>query len=477
MIRPLCVVAACLWYCAPAQGQVAVLRDTLRNSVGTDDFTISGLGASGNHKAVFLFGNVSGAGEDGTATNVASWAHGMAISSTDRAYNSSRVNNGATSTVEIHLSNDTLAWVRPGSSGAPSTANEVDFNSFITDGFRVDVDKASTKELFLHGVIFTGASVQAARYQPTCGITLNATTDVALSFTPDLFIVITDGDSYDGATTHTGFATTTIAFVKNNGDGTCNVAGQSIAHTHNDSGTANCYGTVSDSYMPFYDSNNTPANHDWEWGFTMPNQTTLRITCLKVGADAQEPEFSILAVDFGTGKVVQVGIMDTGTATGSRSLGDSDFAPDIEFTPSSIMFAVNQITAIETDVVAGAAAGTNGWAVCDGTRSFCVTQSMEQGVSTSNTQSLSDDQLFNVPDDDGGSTGDVLATFTSFGDGGLTANFTANGGSSYKWPFFAVGDEPAANGLLRTIILLSQFDRLHKQQTHFDRYGVYSISP
>lgn len=46
-------------------------------------------------------------------------------------------------------------------------------------------------------------------------------------------------------------------------------------------------------------------------------------------------------------------------------------------------------------------------------------------------------------------------------------------------PSISVGAEQSSSsgGLLRTIILLSQFDRIHKQQSHLDRYGVYSITP
>lgn len=82
---------------------------------------------------------------------------------------------------------------------------------------------------------------------------------------------------------------------------------------------------------------------------------------------------------------------------------------------------------------------------------------------------------FNVTDNGDGTW--ALAFDSAATAGTYTVTLTLDNAAGSDATDFTVNVAGTGNGLLRTIILLSQFDRQHKQQSHFDRYGVYAITP
>ncbi|GAF88657.1 unnamed protein product, partial [marine sediment metagenome] len=84
-------------------------------------------------------------------------------------------------------------------------------------------------------------------------------------------------------------------------------------------------------------------------------------------------------------------------------------------------------------------AGSLSISVIDENNQFCNAVSIEDGVSATNTQSVSDNKAINIDNDAGGDEFD--ATFTSFDTSGWTFNFTNVNATTRKWIGFAVGEE------------------------------------
>lgn len=425
--------------------KIGVVRDNLRTSTegtGTQDLTVAGLG--NNVKAAMFWANRAGDGEDGTNVDNARQSVGMAVSSTNRVVEGGRIDHGGATDQDGHMGRNDLC---SGNIASNNTFNpHADFDSFITDGCRIDVTQTISKAQFVHALMFAGADVQADLKVVTASLSLNGTADVAISFEPNLIIMLTAGDQFDG-NTHPGMAPHAMCLCTNDKAGTVAHASRSVAFRKANGVNTENGAYVSNTNFGFVDIARNQAGHDWEFELSFPDSTTARITTRKVGADPAAPEIAILLIDT-SDLDVAVGIADTPTSSGSQSLGNAAFDPDIPFTPQAMMFLTSQVTALDT-FQSGSEAGTAGFALGTESDQYAVSVSSEDNVGTTNTQSVSDDQFIHVPPEDGGATDDVKGAFTSFDDGGVTIEFSAVAASALKWPFLAieaVAAPPAGGG-------------------------------
>ncbi len=112
------------------------------------------------------------------------------------------------------------------------------------------------------------------------------------------------------------------------------------------------------------------------------------------------------------------------------------------FTPQAVMFGMSLVATEGT----GFAGGVYGVSVFTADDEFSNTAHEEVGAGTTNTQSLSDNQAVNMPDDDDGATADFLATFVSMDANGFTTNFSAVDSTTRRWWQLAIEEAAAAGG-------------------------------
>ena len=109
------------------------------------------------------------------------------------------------------------------------------------------------------------------------------------------------------------------------------------------------------------------------------------------------------------------------------------------FTPQAVMFGMSLVATEGT----GIGGGVYGVSVFTADDEFSNTAHEEVGAGTTNTQSLSDNQAVNMPDDDGGATADFLATFVSMDANGFTTNFSAVDSTTRRWWQLAIEEVSA----------------------------------
>lgn len=413
---------------------VGVFRDGLRASTGNDTFTSVGLGSAIKQRGAFVWGTAATSADDGTAVDNAIWSYGCGMSPTRRFWLSGRVNDNDTTDAEGHMEDDDAIYALINPTSESLTA-KADFDDYVTDGVQVDVTDAPAAEMFLHGLLFSGSGVRAATETFIASRTLDASVELTVPFEPDLVILFTNGDQFNGSTTHGGFLGFTVCFCTNDKAGTVEHASISIAQTAQ-SGTAANYGAVSNTYMQFVDPIRDNSAVDATYELSFPDANTARLTTRNPSNDTTDPEIGALFIDT-NGTEVNVGIADSPTSTGVQaiSLGSG-------IQPKTVMMLCSQITTLDT-FTQGAAAGTLGIASAStsGTQAENYAGVMnENGVSTTNSKSISDDQIFHMLDDDGGPSGDLVGAFDSFSANAVNVNFSAVGGSAYKLPYLAIGE-------------------------------------
>lgn len=94
-----------------------------------------------------------------------------------------------------------------------------------------------------------------------------------------------------------------------------------------------------------------------------------------------------------------------------------------------------------------------GVSAIDADDEFAASVSDEDGVTTSNSQSLSDNVSIELPDDDG--TAGLTATFVSLDATGWTDNYSAVKGSAGLMLALAIGEFTAAVAAKRSIAVIS----------------------
>lgn len=439
--------------------KIAAIEGSWGTTTGDKDFTCTGLGRLQGIKAAMLFGSAMTAAESGSATDSAHSSHGISVPTfatggyanpaIGETAHASGFTHNVTTNPDGHGLFTCVNAIYDQRISTTTLAHKSDLVRFLNDGIRLNVANAyASKDLAAHILLFAGDAIQAARYHFTAASSVSGTVDTVLSFEPSLLIVIASGDpiSLTANLGHKGQMQQTICFVSNDKAGTVRHAGQSVSWNHNDSSTTKAVGQVSDTDLVICDVVRNGTGKDAAYRFSFPNSTTMR--CTTMDASTDDPEISVFAFDFG-GRPVSVGVMDVPTSTGVQT---PTCSPSFGFTPQFMMMLTNLMPAVNTDYT-NSSAGSMGISYVtrpddlsagNACRSFAY--SAEIGASTTNSQSIEDSRLANIPDHVGGTTGDVQADFSAFVSGGLSADFTIVPASSYKWPFFALqNDESAAS--------------------------------
>ena len=406
---------------------VAVTRVAANTSTGTQDITTTDLGGL-TPKAVLLIATrcvtdataADGAGfYTGAADGTNEWAQGYEEQHAQASMNSAEEQDTTANRI-LTIYDGTAADVVEG------TAN---FDSFITDGVRIDWTDAPASAFLITAIFFAGTDLSVHAGSQTLGNTADALIGItSVGFEADVLITtVLEGTS----TQNPGLG---LGIVHNDRAGT--VTQRSVAFKQRDGFGSSAVATIMRDGECITKLLNTDAL-DWFGAAQTFDSSGFDIQL----GNARTPgnhHIGWLALRFGASPVVssKVYTYTTPTATGSNTDAGAGFEPQF------VLYLAQRSATVDT-LEGDTDGGMIGVVAVDADETYTQSISSEDAAADSNTQSLSDNKV-NLPTHTGAAS--MEADFTSFGATGVTWDWTAVNATARLWPALAIGVNTAPAG-------------------------------
>lgn len=389
---------------------VAVTQFVLRTTTGTQDITIPGFGTP--KAARFIAGPALA---NGTARDNLEASLGATDGTRQYVLAGAAEHNNTSSDTYQRAATDEVIMVLDATDGTIKV--EANFDSWITDGVRINVG-ATTGGAFLVNVVLFGGSDLSAYVNTTALTTQNNSVTLTPNFEANALFVDSHGGSFNdtsaaGAIMSTGVASydgSTIRQCANLYRSEDNVAAGGT--TRGFIRTTGVAEFLSSRYAELASITSTQFN------------LTAR------GADLSAFNVGYLAIGLANGAQAWAGVLNAPTATGDADFTSPGFQPAFGFLVPTMIATVD---AEQTD-------GTgSGWGISVFTADdeYCYAWADEDGSDPVDTQSLADSKAINVAAHTGVNA--FTATFSSFLSTGVRLNFTAVDSTVRKWPALFIG--------------------------------------
>lgn len=406
---------------------VAVTRVAANTSTGTQDITTTDLGGL-TPKAVLLIATLGVT--DGTAVDGAGFYYGVSDGTNEwtQSYEDQHAQASMNNEDEQDTTSNRILTIYDGS--ASSTVDgAANFDSFISDGVRIDWIDAPASAFLITAVFFAGTDLTANVGSQALGNTADALIAItSIGFEAD--VVITG--LLEGTTTLN--PNVCLGFVHNDRAGT--VTQRTVAHKNRDGFSSAFEGVMmrdgecivamqATDVMDYYGA----AQSFDSSGFD-----------IQLG-NARAPgnrHVGWLALRLGASPVVSSKVYTYSTPTGTGANTDSN--PGFE--PQFVMYLASRAAAADTQE-ADADGGTFGVVMVDADDLYTQSISSEDAAADSNTQSLSDN-IVNLPTHTGASGHE--ATLTSMGSTGPVWSYSATDGTARLWAGLAIGINAGGGG-------------------------------
>jgi len=412
---------------------VAVTRVACSTAAGNQFITAPGLSDLTPKAAYFI---VVDAVEDGTASAGAVLGIGAATGAANRwSVSWSAQDNVGTTNTNRRATTDECVLKILNNSG--NVDGEADFVAFIPNGIQINWGNAPASAFLMIVVLFAGTDLNAQAATFTMAAAQDATVDInTVGFEPDVLLTAGHGNPFNDTAYATSFVSYGLVLNKTP------VEQYAICNQSADGqGTTRIGGRITDDYGISWNSSTT-GNPLLAGEFGTFDAQGFSCTTRLAAAGSSE-EVGFLALSFGGVVSFEGGIIATPTATGNDSVTDPGF------TPQAVLVGLTQMPAVDTSYINGESASVGLYAF-DANYEFSNSIQDEDGEGTSDTQSISDNQL-TFPQDDG-SAGHV-ATFVSFDTLGWTWNFTTTQGAAVQWWYLAIGREtPVVTSAIEVVI-------------------------
>lgn len=387
---------------------VAVARAAVNTDTGTQDFTSSDMGDLTPSAALFI---VTACLTDGTPANNRVIGIGSTTGSSNRwAVNSSDEHNQATTDTYQRWVNDKCIQIINPADG--SIDGDADFDSFITNGVRINWGNAPGSAYLMTVVLFGGTDLSVHAGSFDVQNVVDTTTDITdPGFEPDLLIVAANTGQPNPDTIQSQ-SELSLGVVHNDGVGGITQRGLWINSRDNQATGEVASILIDDGAI----AERAPSDGDPDWYGEFGVFDANGFSCTTRDAGGNNRDIHYLALNFNGVVDSWVGNYTTPTSAGN----DGETGPG--FTPQFVYLLGTHAEAIDTAYV-DANAGTLSVSVIDEDDAFCNSVSSEDAAATTNTQSLSDDTAIECPDDDG--TAGITASFVSFDANGWTLNYSA----------------------------------------------------
>jgi hypothetical protein len=411
---------------------VAVTQVACSGSTGNQDITTADLGGDTPVAAFFM---VTYCEVNGTEVVDAVFGMGAATGSSNRWAMCVGDRNGQdpTDSNRRGATDECVMVIYPGN-GAIN--GEADFVSFITNGVRINWGAATDDNYLLTVVLFAGTDVSAQADVFAMPAASGNTIDVnTVGFEPDLLLTACFGATFiDSAT---------LGYHHSHGLVLNKVADEQYSWTYR-SETAAATSAIAGQISTSYGIGQVGGTGAYTWAGEFGSFDANGFSCTtRVGGSASD-EVGFLALAFDGAVDFEGGIIDTPVAGGNQSIADP------AFTPQYVHVGMTYFQSIDS-ADATADAGSYGVSSFDDDDEYSNSAQIEDNSPASDTQSMTDDQCVNLPQDDG-STG-FTATFVSFDANGWTWNFGDTLGTARKWWYLAIEECAAATTTSTTTTL------------------------
>ena len=404
---------------------LATSRTAVNTSTGTQTFTAD-LGGATPVGAIVI---VTAATTDGTPANDAILSVGVADGTNQACVLSDSENGQSTSDTERnHYSDRVVNICTPGTD--TDTATGV-FSSFTTDGIVINWTNAPDSAYLLTVILFGGTGVSAKADTVTLGAQdVTATySSAGLTMNAGFFLMngLAAGDSNSSARPTFGFI-----------DGDATQKGIGLYFKNNQGTTDNNARLSSINVI-------TEIGAGVEYTVHISNITSSGFDHVTEVNDPAGDQFSFLALELPVS--VKAGTISLPAATSSASFTGVGFKPD------SLLLLASNMSAVDTDYTDSAAGGI-GLVAIDGSSTYSNVITDKDGVGTTVTRSLTDNQIRMLNHD--GSTNNVLGTHTSFDTDGFTWNL-ATSTSGNQWHYLAFGVQTVTAGPSTVALLVDGY--------------------
>lgn len=401
---------------------VATTRVACNTATGNQNITTADLGGL-TPKAVFF--TITRCTADGTpianaiiglgaATSSSNrWA--MAVSDRDAQANTANFRRGMTDECVLAL------FVGGGIDG------EADFVQFIADGCTINWGNACASAYLLTATFFAGTDLTALADVFTAAAAQDATVDVnTVGFEPDILLTSTFGYVFTDVAAITFYFSHGLVLNKTPVEQYCyayrNPSGAAVSAIS---------GQITDDYG--IGQVGATGTFTW-WAGEFSAFDANGFSCTTRNGASGSDEVGFLALKLGGAVGFEGNIITSPVANGNQAIADPGF------TPQYVHVGLTQFIAIDTGYSDGTA-GSLGVSDFDDDDEYCNSVQIEDAQSTTDTQSLSDNTVINLPDDD--ATVGWVASFISFDANGWTWNFTQSHGTAVKWWYLAIEEEAA----------------------------------
>jgi hypothetical protein len=400
-------------------------RVTCPVGTGTFDITIPGMGTPKLALFILTRGTV-----DGTAANSAMMSLGAADGTNQwSAAMMSGTGGNATSVASRGMTDQAVTIIN-----GVVLQGEASFDSWITDGVRLNFTDTFTEAVLLTVVFFGGADFNGEAGAINLGTATTAQTHT-LAREPDAMILFSVGELFND--TGVSRAQSILGLVHNNRAGTLTQRSMGIAEATSVADGQPVARMMEDKAI--FQLTAATGAVDYEVTINSIVSTTLTFTS---SANAGSDRVGYIALDL-QGRACDVFTYEPPTSATSSSIA-------LAYNPTFCILGLNGCTAVDTAEQDGDA-GVFGISVMDSTAQFCNSIAIEDASATTDTQSLSDDQAIRLPAHDGAS--DLYAgTLTDF-TGGVNMSFTAAHATTRKWIGMTIGPAAAGGGTSNLTLL------------------------
>ncbi len=408
---------------------IATTRVACNTGTGNQTITTTDLGGLTPKGALFL---LSFASTDGTAADGAT----MSIGGTDGSthWSTARSDQHGVTTVK---SNDMHSVDAPiyMTNDAGSLIADADFNAWTTNGVTITWATAPGTAYLLTVIFFAGTDLSIDSGSESVGNTVDLATDItSVGFEADILILSISRVAASQLVQSNAYGQ--FGLVSNNRAG--GIVQRCIAWSSRDN-----VGTSVIAVRNRTDSGITQSHItgtlDWYGEISAFDSSGFTITTRNDGGNNSHLKW--LAIRLGSTPLSSwVGTYTSPTSTGNHSISTPGF------TPQFVMQFLSLTEAADTTYTDNRA-GSIGIGVMTSSAEYTMVITSEDAVTTTNTQSLSDDRAIVVPDGDG--TLDIEATFVSMDANGWTVNYSNAPATAKLFWALAIEEEAAAGTVIK----------------------------
>jgi len=431
--------------------RVAVLRQGARTSLGTQDWTSPGFGPV--KAAKFFYSAVT---SDGSSVNHARMGVGFTDGVNHRSVSVRSRHNRTTTSTERAISNSSVIVAIAQTTA--TVAGKAIFDSWVTDGIRLDYTTAFAAAYKVTCVLFGGADLSAA----VKGITTNATEggttlENALGIDPNCMIFAGGHGAANAGPTVRNDCFISLGFAHNGADGP-EQGCATFFDLDNQATTSAQSAVVSDKYAGWHASASSAGSAITGAALEVTDWVTGGIEATTREA-SEASLFVFLALDVGTADIAIVhrkflAIMAT------QTIQDPEAEPQ-----AVICLSTTSQEDLNTIAVNGDASGIGMGATANlaaGTEGACSISCVDN-VSTTDTASHTDDTFFYQADDDGSHkvSGTVTTGSGSFNPRGITVDYISNLLFGPRWLALYIQNTPILKTIEATVTITESDIEIH----------------